>query len=303
MAVATLAAKPLQDEERDPRKGVLLMALGVALFSMLNATVKWQSEIFPINQIIFFRNTFALVPVFLMARAMGGMRALASRRPGEQVFLSLVWTGVLFLIFSAYHIMPLADATAILFMQPIAVTLLSAPLAGDRVGWREWTAVLIGIGGVLLMVNPTGQGSTLGAGLAFAGMILSSFSMIMQRRLSKSEPSIAIVTYTLGVSAVLMVPTLPYSWVAPTGPQLAGLVAMGLASGAFQYLTVRALYHANASTVSTVSYTKMFWAIVIGFLVFGDVPTVPVVVGTLVIMASTALAYRSGKSARAAATR
>lgn len=289
-----------ETERRDPRKGVILMLIGVALFSMLNATVKWQSQIFPLNQIVFFRNAFALIPVFFMVRAMGGLGALVTQRPGEQILLSITFMITLFAIFSAYQIMPLADATAILFMQPIMVTLLSAPLAGDKVARREWVAVFVGIGGVLLMVNPTGSGSMMGASLAFGGMILSSFSMIMQRRLSKTDPSIAIVFYTLGFSALLMAPTLAFSWVRPTGPQWVGLIAMGLASGAFQYLTVRALYHANVSTISAVSYTKMFWAIFIGFVVFNDIPSLTVIIGTAVIMLSTGLAYRSSRKQAAA---
>jgi drug/metabolite transporter (DMT)-like permease len=301
VTVASHTDHARETERRDPRKGVILMLIGVALFSMLNGTVKWQSQIFPLNQIIFFRNAFALIPTFFMLRAMGGFGALATQRPGEQILLSATFTVVLFAIFAAYQIMPLADATAIMFMQPIMVTLLSAPLAGDKVSRREWIAVLVGIGGVLLMVNPSGGGSMVGAVLAFGGMILSSFSMIMQRRLSKTDPSIAIVFYTLGFSALLMAPTLAFSWVWPTGPQLLGLIAMGLASGAFQYLTVRALYHTSVSTIAAVSYTKMFWAILIGFVVFGDLPTLMVVIGTVVIMASTAVAYRSSRKEAAAA--
>ena len=300
MTATTIDAPRIDRVARDPRRGILLMALGIALFSLLNAAVKWQSETFPINQIIFFRNAFALIPVLVMARRMGGLPALRTARPREQILLALVWTGVLVMMFGAYHIMPLADATAISFLQPIVVTLLSAPLAGDRVGWRDWGAVLIGIAGVLLMVDPTGRGSVFGAALAFSGMVLSAFSMIMQRRLSRTETSISVVVWTLGISAATMVPTLPFSWVMPSGAQLAGLIAMGLASGAFQYLTVRSLYHASAAAVSAVSYTKMIWAIVIGFVAFGDVPTPAVLLGTLVILASTVLAYGSGRRDAAA---
>lgn len=279
---------------RDPRQGVILMVAGIALFSILNGVVKAQSELFPINQIVFFRNAFAVIVVLGMVAVAGGPALLRTRRPGEHALLSTMFTATLFLIFTAYSMMPLADATAIAFTQPLIVTLLSLPFAVEKVRRIEWLAVAIGFCGVLLVVQPTGGGSTLGAMLALGGSAMSAGSMLLQRRLSTTEATHAITFYTLGLSAVAMVPTLFFSWTQPTGPQLLGLVAMGIASGFCQYLTVRAFYHAPAATIAPVTYTKMIWAIAIGFVWFGEIPTPLVVVGALVVIGSTLLVFRGG---------
>lgn len=295
--MAVTGFSSLETDIRDPRKGILLMLLGIALFSLLNGTVKAQSEIFPLNQIILFRNGFALIPVLVMASSMGGLSGLRSERMGEQALLSVCFTAVLFGMFAAYSLMPLADVTAISFTQPLMILLLSVPLAGDRVRRSEWIAVIVGLAGVLLMVQPTGDGSWLGVGLAAGSTVFAALSLLMQRRLSKTEASIGIVFWTLSLSALITVPTLPLSWVTPTGPQLAGLVAMGLASGACQYLTVRALHHATAAQVAPINYTKMLWAIAIGYVWFGELPGMLIIIGTIIVMASTSIALRADRAA------
>jgi drug/metabolite transporter (DMT)-like permease len=116
--------------------------------------------------------------------------------------------------------------------------------------------------------------------------------MLLQRRMSAVESTHVITFYTLGLSALVLLPTLPFSWSSPTPLQLAGLIAMGLASGFCQYLTVRAFYHAPASTLAPVTYTKMLWAVVIGFVWFGDVPTLAVLSGAAVVIVATLLVMR-----------
>lgn len=288
---------PITEPRRDPRRGLLLFVLGIALFSILNGVVKAQAELFPLNQIIFFRNALALVPILIMLQASGTMGGLRTPRFKEHAALSALFTATLFALFAAYAMMPLADATAISFTQPLIVMLLSLPFAAEKVRRVEWVAVMLGFAGVLLVVQPSGEGSVLGASLALVGSAMSAAAMLLQRRLSGSEGTHVITFYSLGLSAALMVPTLLVSWVAPTPTQLAGLVAMGLASGLCQYLTVRAFYHASASTIAPVTYTKMIWAILIGYFWFGDVPPLMVVLGALVVIGSSLIVFRGSRPA------
>lgn len=282
---------------RDPRRGLILFACGIALFSILNGVVKAQSALFPLNQIIFFRNAFALIPILLMLQASGGFAPLHSPRLREHAALSALFTTTLFMVFTAYSIMPLADATAISFTQPLIVTLLSLAFAAEAVKRAEWMAVGVGFLGVILVVQPSGEGSILGASLALGAAAISAVTMLLQRRLSTTESTHVITFYTLGLSAAVMLPTLAFSWAAPTPMQLLGLVAMGLASGLCQYLTVRAFYHAPAATIAPLTYTKMIWAILIGFLWFGELPTPIVVLGSLVVIGATLIAFRGSRPA------
>lgn len=286
--------------DRDPRKGLMLMLLGIALFSILNGVVKAQMEVFPPNQVIFFRNAFALIPLWFMLVPLGGLAALRSNHLPAQLGLSMLFTGTLLCIFYAYSVMPLVDVTAISFTQPLLVTVFAFALGVEKTTRLQWVAVLIGLGGVLVMVQPTGGGPVTGALVALVGSAMGAATMLMQRKLSDSDSTQAIAFYTLGISAVIMLPTLFVFSVMPTPWQLAGLIGMGVVSGVCQYVIVRAFYHATASAIAPVTYTKIIWAIVIGFIWFAEIPTLQVLLGAAAVMVATLLAFRSAAAARIA---
>lgn len=277
---------------RIPIVGLGLMILGVALFSILNGVVKAQMEVFPVNQVLFFRNAFALPPLFLMMR-MARVRA-GRGNLGRHAALAVTFTLSLALIFGAYARLPLADATAIGFFQPLIVALMTLALGISRVNGAEWLSIGVGLCGILIVVQPAG-GSGAGVLMALGGATFAAAGMIQQRSLSLAEPTAVIAFMTLGISALLTLPTLPLNWVQPTPAQLAGLVAMGLASGLCQFVTVRAAYHATAVMLAPVNYTKMIWAILIGYLWFQEMPTPVVLAGTGVILISTLISLQGSR--------
>ncbi|TVP70793.1 MAG: DMT family transporter [Rhodobacteraceae bacterium] len=280
----------------DPRKGVLLMLLGIGLFSILNGVVKGMTDVFPVVQISFFRNACASIAI-IMLMLVSGLRPshLRSRAAGVHFALAALFTLSLVMVFEAYARMPLADVTAISFAQPLIVIALAAMIGREKPLRAEWVAVAFGLCGVLLMVQPSGNSTATGAMLAFGGAIFSALCMLLQRRLSATDGTHAIAFYTLSISALLLLPLLPAVWVAPTAPQWAGLIAMGLASGLCQYLTVRAFFHAPASTIAPVTYTKMFWALLIGLVWFGDWPGPMVLIGTVIVLAASGIAFRAAR--------
>lgn len=279
-------------EDRDARKGVLLMLGGLALFSILNGVVKAQAAIFPVNQIIFFRNAFGLISLVLLMQMMGGRALLATRHPKAQFWQGFCFTGVLVFMFFAYQHMPLADATAISFLQPLLVVALSAPLLGEKVSPSRWIAVAIGLAGVMLMIQPSGNGSFIGAASAGIATLFSAICLLQQRFLSRDEETLTIVFYTMLFSSLIVLPSLFWFWVQPTLWQLAGLIAMGLASGFCQYVTTRAVFFAPVASVAPIKYTAMVWAILIGYLWFGDVPTLWVLIGSLVVILATLIVLK-----------
>ena len=280
----------------DPRKGVLLMLLGIGLFSVLNGVVKSMTEVFPVVQISFFRNAFASIAIVCLMLA-AGLRPshLRTRALFWHFLLVLMFTLSLVMVFEAYARMPLADVTAISFTQPLLVIALAAMIGREKPLRSEWMAVIFGLCGVLLMAQPGGNGATTGAMLAFAGAIFSALCMLLQRALSAVDGTHAIAFYTLTISALLLAPLLPSVWVAPTAPQWGGLVAMGLASGLCQYVTVRAVFHAPASTIAPVTYTKMLWALLIGLVWFGDWPGPAVLIGSAIVLVASVIAFRAAQ--------
>ncbi len=192
------------------------------------------------------------------------------------------------------------SVTAISFIQPLLVSVFAFALGLEKTTRMQWFAIAIGLGGVMVMVQPTGGGPVIGGLVALVGSALGAATMLMQRRLSNSESTQSIAFYTLGISAVIMLPFLFISFVTPTPLQLAGLIGMGVVSGVCQYVTVRAFYHATASAIVPVTYTKMIWAILIGYLWFSEVPTTEVLLGSAAVMGATLLAFRSAAAARIA---
>lgn len=273
--------------KRRPLQGIAIMLAGLALFSILNAVVKAQSELFPLNQIIFFRNTFALLPLLAILYWSGGLGRLRTQRASHHVALSLLFTLTLFCIFYAYSVLPLADATAIAFSQPLIVVILASVLAFERANLLGWCSVGIGFAGVLIMVQPSGAGQGMGYAMALLGSALGAGSMLVQRSLALTEGSILIAFYTLSLSAIVTLPSLAFAWAPPTAPQTAGLIAMGVASGLCQYLIVHAFYHASAAIIAPVTYTKMLWAVLIGYLWFGDVPSVQILIGSVIVLVAS----------------
>ena len=265
-------------------------------FIILNGVVKAQMELFPVNQVVFFRNFFSLVPLVILLRLQPGGIRFRTARLWVHLLLSVMFTATLFAIFKSYTLLSLADATAINFTQPLLVLLFSLGLGIEKVRRHEVIAVAMGLCGVLLMVRPGGaaaaDGAMLGAAFGLCGAALSAGSMIAQRHLSMTDSAQLIAFYTLGFSALIVSPSLAMSWVTPSAPQLGGLILMGLASGLCQYLTVRAFYHASAATLSPITYTKMFWAILIGLIWFAEVPSPEILLGAAVVVGSTVVVLR-----------
>lgn len=279
---------------RDERLGVLLMLAGLALFSIANAAIKVLAETFPISQIVVFRNVFALVPLLLVARSLGGLGLLWSRDRKGQLVQAVLFCGSVYGFFAAMKLMPITDATAISFAQPLIVVALAAPLLDERVRPVDWIAVAAGLAGVSIMVRPTGAGLDWGAAAAIGATVASAFGMLQLRSLSRRDHSIAITVWTMAISAALSLPLLAVQWVTPTPAQFLALAGMGIGCGALQYLTTRALHHASPAALAPATYTKIVWAAAIDVVWFAAVPTPQVLIGSAIVIVAATIVVRRG---------
>jgi len=300
--VAVAAKAEALAVEPDARRGIWLMLVGLLLFSILNGVVKAQTELFPVVQILLFRNLFALVPLAIAIGWFAGWGSLRTRHLPLHLLHAVLVSGAIGLIFAGYQRLPLADATAINFAAPLIVTALSAPLLREPVSRAKWAAVAVGFAGVMVMVQPGGDVMRPGALYSLAGTALGAGGVLLARHLSRHDPTLTIVFLFMALSSAMMLPLVPAVWVTPTPLQLAGLIAMGLASGGAQYMTTRALFHAPAATIAPINYTKMIWALLIGFLAFGDWPGPVVLAGSTLVLASTWVVYRGAGRRPVAAT-
>jgi drug/metabolite transporter (DMT)-like permease len=279
--------------KQDLRKAVLIMTLGIALFSILNGVVKDQADRFPVNQITFFRNAFALLPLLLILLAGRKVHRLRTRQYGRHVTHAVTMTVSLMLAYVGFRLLPLAETNAISFVRPLIVTALAAPFLGERVTRLSWFAVLLGFVGVLIVVQPGAGGlAAVGALYSLAGAFVGSLNMLQQRSLSLTDHTIGIAIWYMALSSIMLLPTLAVSWVTPQAWDLAGLIGMGVASGVCQYLILRPLAYAGAAALAPVQYTGLLWSILIGYLWFGDVPGVAVLLGSTLVIVATLLALR-----------
>lgn len=261
--------------------------LGATLmFVSLDALAKHLSQSYPVLQIVWARYAaMAVLLAFYIGRRLPG--TLRTRCLGLQMWRSLALMATTGLFFSALSFIPLADATAIMFVAPILVTALSMPLLGERVGPRRWASIVVGFGGALIIVRPGTAAMDPAALLALAAATCYALYQIATRRLSRSDPPMTTLFYSALVGAGLASLVVPFAWVAPRslGDGLA-LAALGVIGGFGHYLLIKAFDAAPAATVSGFGYFTLVWATLLGFLAFGDLPDAWTVVGALVIAGS-----------------
>jgi drug/metabolite transporter (DMT)-like permease len=262
------------------------MLLQAFLFSAMDALVKLATVRHPTGQIIFFRNLFALVPLYFFIRQAGGLGILRTQRLGQHILRSLGGIASMFCLFLAYAYMPLADAMAIATAGPIFLTALSVPLLGEHVGWRRWAAVFAGFIGILIITRPGSGVFGVAALLPLAGAFFYALAMVQIRKLSTSEPPVRIVFYFTIAAVVLGGASLPWQWVTPTPLSLVYLVGIGLVGGFAQMAMTHAFRLAPVAVVAPFDYTSLVFATGFGYAIWGQVPDRFVWAGAAIVIAS-----------------
>jgi drug/metabolite transporter (DMT)-like permease len=266
--------------------GIGLALLAFALFSSMDAMVKWLSAGYPVHQMLFFNALFSLLPVALMTWRAGGLRQLRTDRMGLHLLRGAFGMLAGFSAFSAYSMMPLADAYAIIFTTPLLITVLSIPLLGETVRWRRWSAILVGFVGVLIMLQPGSGSFDLAAGAALLAASASAMSIVLVRKLSTTETTASIAFYANITVVLVMGASLPFDFVWPSLADLALMGAAGLAGGTALMLLIAGYRRAPAAVVAPFQYSQMLWGVLLGFLVWNDVPAPSVVVGATIVVGS-----------------
>jgi drug/metabolite transporter (DMT)-like permease len=212
---------------------------------------------------------------------------LRTARPGLQLWRSCMLLGSTVFNFMAFRYLQLDEAMAILFSTPFLIAIFAGPMLGEWVGWRRWTAILVGFAGVLLVVRP-GVGGIQWAGLlSFGSAVCYAFYNITTRMLSRSDSSETTLFYANLFGCLVMAPVLPFVWTTPpTWLDVVLMLAMGVFGAGGHFLLILAHRRAPASVLSPFIYTQIVWASVFGYLVFGNVPGRWTLVGATIVIAS-----------------
>ncbi|MBH61360.1 MAG: hypothetical protein CL569_02695 [Alphaproteobacteria bacterium] len=269
-----------------PAKGIACAIAGGALLTLNDGVMKWLTGGYPTGEILFVRGAFAFIPILYLAWRAGGRHALRIRSLGAQSGRATCLIVSAFLYVTALKYLPLADVVAVTFMVPIIVTALAPPILGEHVGWRCWAAVIVGFLGILLLVRPTGEALQIAIMLPLGSATASAFRDIITRRISASESSTATVAFTNGAVMLAGLVTLPLGWIVPSWDDIGLMAIGGIMFGTAHFLYIESLRLTEAVLVTPFRYFNMVWAILFGFLVWGDFPDVWIFVGTTLIIGS-----------------
>ena len=282
--------------------GIGFKLLSVLAFSAMVTAVKIAGDTVPVGQIVFFRAVFGLIPLAVMIQWRGTWgSALATRRPLGHVGRGLIGATAMALWFAALSRLPLPDATAISFAQPLMTTALAVLILGEVVRLYRWSAVIVGFLGVLVVLWPNlgllgsldEETRRVGALMAFGSACFMALAQVYVRQLIKTETTSSVVFYFSALTALFSLFTLPFGWVMPDWPLFAMLAGAGLLGGLGQLALTHSYRLAPASVVAPFDYTALLFAVVIGIWLFDEVPSTEVLVGSvLVVGAGLFVIYR-----------
>ena len=293
------------------RAGILYVLAGMALVSINDMLVKLMSGDYPLHEMIFARSVVGISVSLLILRFEGGWRLLKTRNPGLHLIRAVLVVVANMAYFAALAVMPLADATALFFVAPLCIALLSIPVLGEKVGPRRIVAVLVGLLGVAAIARPGADwGDAAPPGWAVALPLAAAFAyagmQVLTRKLGATTQASAMAIHVQGAflltGAAFFLATgdgrfaenlaneslvfLLRSWVWPTPEDWPLFILLGLCSGGIGYSLSQAYRLGDAATVAPFEYAVLPLAIFWGWAVFGDVPGVRVLAGIALIAGS-----------------
>lgn len=277
-----------------PRAGILYMLAAMLTFTIVNALIKGTVSRYPINEIVFFRFAFALVPCALIVAMSEGRRGFVFQQPLFQIFRGCLGTIALGFMFYSFGGLPLADAMAIMFSGALFSVVIAIPILREFPSIDRWIAILVGFLGVLIIANPSGNVAFGAALAALVGACLDAFSMVSGRYLTRGvhakaakSPGLSpsnVAFYFAVVAAVASGASLFYNGIMPLDDDWWALMFMGLGGGVAQYFIAKAYTLAPTATVAPMIYSSAIWSTLVGYAVWGDFPSVQTLLGMAIVV-------------------
>jgi drug/metabolite transporter (DMT)-like permease len=265
---------------------ILYMIGATIVFSTSSAASKWLVASYPIGEVLFTRTAVALITLALFILPQMGLAVFRTSRLRHHVMRSVSQGFSQTFLLIAFSMMPLAGATAINFSAPLFATLVSALLLKETVGLTRWTTLLVGFCGVLIVTNPGTETFQIGALFALANAMLYGSVTAAVRGMTATESAETLTLYQLTLLTAFFALLLPLGWITPTPGDAAWIVFNGAANAVGQYWWTRSLHLAPTSAVSPFIYLSLIWASILGFAIWGEVPTISLVIGSAVVVAT-----------------
>jgi drug/metabolite transporter (DMT)-like permease len=268
-------------------QAIATMMAAVAVFSFMDGLLKLLSAHYPPMQVAVLRGAtslpFTLLPVLLGGR----LQDLRPRRWPMHLLRGALSVLVIGGFIYAVRVLSLANAYAVFLSAPLIVAALSVPLLRERVDWRNWLAILVGLAGVLTMLRPTASGlSTLGTLAALVGAIAYALSAITVRVLTRSDTTVSVVFWTVGLMTLFAAAIAAPGWVPIEHAHWTWLFGLGVLAAIGQYLLTEAFRAAPPSVVTPFEYTALLWGVAIDRVVWHVLPSARVCCGGGIVIVS-----------------
>jgi drug/metabolite transporter (DMT)-like permease len=266
--------------------GIAYMLIATALFAGSSALSKWLIATYPIGEMLFLRAATALVGSSLVILPATGLKVFRTKRLRDHMLRGVSQSCSQTFLVVAFSLMPLASAVAINFSAPLFATVASIVFLKETVGPVRWGALIVGFVGVLLVASPGVDTFQTGSLFALANAILYGTVTVGVRGMTATESTETLTMYQMVVLTSFFTAALPFGWVTPTLPDWGAMVVNGLGNALGQYLWTRALHLAPTSAVVPFNYFSLVWAMILGFLVWGDVPAATLLAGSAIVVGS-----------------
>jgi drug/metabolite transporter (DMT)-like permease len=273
---------------RSATTGIALTLVAILLFTVMDSIAKTLTATYPVQQVIWARYFFQFALMLLLIPRLGIRGLLWTRRPVVHIARGLLLTVSTGCMIAAISVVPLADAYTITFTAPFLVTALSVPLLKESVGWRRWTAVAVGFVGVVIVLRPGAAPVHWALLLPLITAFCFAIYQILTRKVSHDsrETAFMMLFYLAWVGSAVATAIVPAYWQAVAPADWAWMVGMGALGATGHLILIRALTITPASLLSPFIYSQIVWALGIGYLWFGDVPSAWMLIGCAVIVAS-----------------
>ena len=265
---------------------IFYMVLSGAVFSGSNAASKWLIATYPIGEVLFARTLVGLLTLGAFILPVTGLAVFRTSRLRAHALRACSQVGSQTMLLIAFSLMPLAGAIAIMFSSPIFSTLASSYFLHERVGPVRWAVLFVGFLGVLVIANPGADSFQIGALFAFGNAVLFGTVVAGVRGMAATESANTLVMCQLTILSAVYAFALLFGFVMPTGFDALIMIASGVGNGGAQYLWTRAIHLAPTSAVVPFQYIQLVWAILLGFAIWGDLPTLGLLLGSAVVICS-----------------
>ncbi len=276
-----------------PIRSIALMVIASGLLTVNDAIVKWLTQSYPVGQVMTLRGVFVIVAVVAWAAARHRTSRLRVSNWRLQLTRGALMTISTFLFVTALSLMPIADAIAIAFAGPVIATALAALLLREAVGWRRWSAIGVGFTGVVIMVRPTPDLIRLIAIVPLLAAFVGAFRDIVTRKMGTGgESTLAIMLISTSIVTVAGLATIPLGWSPLRVTDLGLFIGSALLVALAQALMIESFRLGAVGLVGPFKYTSLVWAVLLGFLIWGDLPDPWTWVGSTLVVGSGLYIWR-----------